>query len=166
MKKFTAIISTLFFISPAFSLAEITEEQLREELTPLVKKLPMQLDNVTSLTSVLVSPRKTILYKYAIDFDEIINGAAKQENISTDQLITNALKKFSSFDQWLKAWGDQYVAPLHKNQNCTTPATLRLMENGFSILHMVYDTHGNYLYENKITLETCDNLSPAYIRTP
>jgi len=161
VKKFTAIMSALFFISPAFSLAEITEKQLREELAPLIKKLPMQLDNVTSLTSILVSPHKIILYKYAIDFDEIINGAAKQANISTDQLTTDALKKFGSVDQWLKAWGDQYVAPLHKNQNCTTPATLRLMENGFSLLHMVYDTHGNYLYESKITLEACDNISPA-----
>ncbi|WP_090502446.1 hypothetical protein [Pseudomonas borbori] len=161
MKKFTAIISTLFFISPAFSLAELTEEQLREELKPLVKKLPMQLDSVTSLTSILVSPRKIILYKYAIDFDKTINDAAKQANISTDQLTTNALKKFGSVDQWLKAWGDQYVAPLYKNQNCTTPATLRLMENGFSLLHVMYDMRGNYLYESKITLEACDNIFPA-----
>lgn len=158
MKEFAAIISISFFALSTYSFADITEEQLKKELEPLTKNLPMQLDNVTSLTSILVSPQKTILYKYSFDFDKVIGNTAKQANISTDQLIINALKRYGTVDQWLKAWGDEYVAPLHNNQNCTTPATIRFIESGFRIIHTLYDTHGNFLYESEVTQNTCKNL--------
>ncbi len=158
MNKFAAIIAILFLSLSKYSFAEITEEQLKKELEPLAKNLPMQLDNVTTLTSILVAPQKTILYKYSFDFDKIINDSAKQAHISTDQLLINALDKYGTIDQWLKAWGDEYVAPLHSNQNCTTPATIRFIESGFRIIHTLHDAHGNFLYESEVTQNTCKKL--------
>lgn len=158
MNKFAALITVLFFSFSTYSFAETTEEQLKKELEALTKNLPMQLDDVTSLTSILISPQKTIRYTYSFDFDKVIGNSAKQARISTDQLITNALNRYGTVDQWLKAWGDEYVAPLYNNQNCTTPATIRFIESGFTIIHRVYDTQGNFLYEHEVTQNTCENL--------
>lgn len=158
MKKIPAAILILISSLPAYSFAVITEEQLKKELEPLTKNLPKQLDNATSLTSILVAPQKTILYKYSFDFDKVIGNSAKQASISTDQLIKNALKRYGTVDQWLKAWGNEYVAPLQNKQNCTTPSMLRFIDSGFRIIHTLYDTHGNFLYENEVTKNTCKDL--------
>lgn len=158
MRRTLLSILAFLFSSPGYSLPEISIDELKKELDLQAKNLPIQLDAFTSLTSILVLPPKSMLYKYAIDLDKIVADSARQAGISPDQLLLDAINKHGSIEKWLKAWGDEYIAPLHKRQNCTTPATLRIIQSGFKINHTIYDMHGNFLYENYVNKEVCEDL--------
>ena len=146
--------------------ADNPESQLKAAIAPLVELLPMQIDEYTSLSTILVTRPKTLIYSYTVDFDKLVAVSAKQNGTDVDTVIRSALKNFGSVQAWTRACGDQYLLPLYINANCSTPAPRRLIDDGARLNHVARDTHGNFLYEALITSETCasEKSEPPYIR--
>ena len=156
-KKFVS--AAILLALSGFCAAEMSEDQVKQALAATTKQLPTRLDNLTTLNSLFLAPGENIVFRYSFEFDQAIGIAARESNTSTDEIINNSLAKFGTVDRWLKVWGDQYIYPTIRNSNCTAPGPVRFMESGFSLSHEFYDTHGNFLYEMKMTKDLCDRIN-------
>lgn len=155
MRARKTISAAILLALSGFSLAGMNDNQVKQGLATMVEKLPIRLDNLTTINSIFLAPGKNIVFRYSFDFDQAIGAAAREKNTSTDEIINNSLATFGTLDRWLKAWGDQYIYPTIRNSNCTAPGPASFMKSGFSLSHELYDTHGNFLYQMKLTKEAC-----------
>ncbi|MCK5532900.1 MAG: hypothetical protein KAI85_16800 [Halopseudomonas aestusnigri] len=139
-------------VSPSYG---VTDNELRMGFAKLNEQLPMRLDGVTTLDSVILMPNKTISYRYTFEFEKAIHASATESGIPAQEIFTAGLSRFGSIEQWAKAWGDVYVYPIIRNRNCSTPESIDFMDSGYKLSHEMYDPEGRYLYEMVVDPDVC-----------
>jgi hypothetical protein len=129
---FVALCFSLFSIASHADKGIYSREALAKAVNEMSKQLPMQVDSVTTITSVFILKNNNIQYRYALDKEKVIELAARQKKISVDELKANAVAQFGS-----------------------TPETRKWIENGISLVHTIYDKKGVFFYETIISTSQC-----------
>lgn len=153
----TVFVSLMLSLSVCADAKTYSREALSKSVNELAKQLPMKVDGVTMLSSVVLLKNNNIQYRYTLDKEKVINLAAQQANISTKELKAKAINQYGSLDGLLKVWSETVLKQQFVNKNCTTPETRQWIENDVGLVHTIYDKKGIFFYETTINKETCSN---------
>jgi hypothetical protein len=152
---FVALCFSLFSIASHADKGIYSREALAKAVNEMSKQLPMQVDSVTTITSVFILKNNNIQYRYALDKEKVIELAARQKKISVDELKANAVAQFGSVEKLLKVWSESVLRRQFIITNCSTPETRKWIENGISLVHTIYDKKGVFFYETIISTSQC-----------
>lgn len=79
MRARKTISAAILLALSGFSLAGMNDNQVKQGLATMVEKLPIRLDNLTTINSIFLAPGKNIVFRYSFDFDQAIGAAAREK---------------------------------------------------------------------------------------
>lgn len=158
--KFTIIFTVVVVVQAQATLTQAsnniyTQEKLLISVNELAKKLPMQIDSITILSAVVLLKNRAIQYRYTINKEKTIQLAAAQKNISVEQFNEIAISKFGSIKNLFKVLANDTLVKRIETTNCTTPDTLEWLNNGVTLVHVIYGEDGSFIHEASITEKNC-----------
>ena len=133
-----------------------TQEDLLNSVNSFAKRLPMQIDAITTITATTLLNNRTIQYRYAVDKNKTIELAASGVNISVDQFRKVAVEKYGSIENMLKIWAKTSLVHQMEITNCSTPDTREWLADGVRLVHTIYLDDGLFLHEESIGIEKCN----------
>lgn len=158
MIKCTIFLTAIAFMQTTLSQASsniYTQEKLLISVNELAEKLPMQIDAVTRLSAVVLLKNKAIQYRYTINKERTLQIAASQKNISVDKFKEIAISNVGSLKNLFKIWANDTLVKIIETTNCTTPDTLEWLNNGVTLVHVIYGDDGSFIHEASITSKNC-----------
>jgi hypothetical protein len=99
---------------------------------------------------------KTVMYRSRVDMYEVMKIGGLEVGISPEEMQQRRLvKRFGSVESFIDYWGKNRVFGLHTQQNCTTPSTRRIIDQGYDLLHQMYGTEGDVLFQFRASQNDC-----------
>ena len=151
--KILVVASCLFF-SASLWAQKYSEKNVKEEVDKIASTLPARIDSATIMTG-LTLENNTLQYSYRIDMDEIFRIGGSEVGLSSSEMRRRLSDQFGSIDKFIDFWVDNRVIGLYTKKNCTTPSIRRLIDNGYSLLHTMYEPSGSFLFEFRVTRSDC-----------
>lgn len=156
--KFSIFITVIALAGATLTQASTniySQEKLLISVNELAEKLPMQIDSITRLSAVVLLKNRAIQYRYTINKEKTLQMAASQKNISVEEFKGIAISKFGSLKNLFKIWASDTLVKRIEITNCTTPDTLEWLNNGVTLVHVIYGNDGSFIYEAAVTGESC-----------
>lgn len=132
-----------------------SEEGLLNSVNMLAKRLPMQVDAVTSISGVALLNNKTIQYRYNLNKEKIIQMAAHEAKMPVDEFSRTAIDRFGSIDNLMAVWSKEVLSKLIISENCSTPDTKKWINHGVTLVHTIFDNKGVFLHEEIVAKGKC-----------
>tara|TARA_R110001583_G_scaffold37091_2_gene121425 strand:- start:601 stop:1074 length:474 start_codon:yes stop_codon:yes gene_type:complete len=148
------VVASFVFFSASLWAQKYSEKNVREEADKIARTLPARVDSATIMTG-LTLENKTLQYSYRIEMDEIFRIGGSEVGLSSNEMRRKLSDQFGSIDKFIDFWVDNRVKGLYTRKNCTTPAIRRIINNGYSLLHTMYEPNGDFLFEFRVTRSDC-----------
>ena len=132
----------------------------REDLTYFVnenaKNLPIKTDSVTTITGIMLLTDNTILWRYKIDLNGLINQFAKSENLPIETFKKNTIRDYGSVNSYVDLWKNKVMENSIITINCSNPSVRKLLDGGVKFKHSYSELDGTYFFEVSIDRYKCD----------
>tara|TARA_R110000824_G_scaffold31699_1_gene102804 strand:+ start:1106 stop:1579 length:474 start_codon:yes stop_codon:yes gene_type:complete len=148
------VVASFLFFSASLWAQNYSEKNVKKEVDKIASTLPLRIDSATTLTS-LTLDNETLQYSYRIEMDEIFRLGGLEVGLSSSEMRRRLSDQFGSIDKFIDFWVDNRVIGLYTRKNCTTPAIRKIINNGYSLLHTMYEPNGNFLFEFRVTRSDC-----------
>jgi hypothetical protein len=105
MKNGVVLLALLFSSVYAYGdTVPYSEEGLLNSVNTLARRLPMQIDAVTSISGVALLNNRAIQYRYSLNKEKVIKMAAAEAKMTVSEFYSVAKGKFGSMDKLLSVW--------------------------------------------------------------
>lgn len=148
------VVTSFLFFSASLWAQNYSKKNVKEEVDKIASTLPVRTDSATTLTG-LTLENETLHYSYRIEMDEIFRIGGLEVGLSSSEMRRRLSDQFGSIDKFIDFWVDNRVIGLYTRKNCTTPAIRQIIDNGYSLLHTMYEPNGNFLFEFRVTRSDC-----------
>lgn len=137
------------------SKCAFSREELAYYVNENAKNLPIKTDSVTSITGIMLLSNNTILWRYILDKEKLMNIFAQSEKMTVKEFQKAAIGAYGSVDEYVEFWKENVMKENIINRNCSTPSVRKFLDGGVTLKHSYYDMQGSQFIEVIVDKNNC-----------
>jgi hypothetical protein len=153
------IIVIIFVAINPINNALSSESSLDELIDHLVdsaqSRLPIKSDAITTINGVIRLSDNRIQFRSSVDIDKMFILAAEGSNMTGPEIKEKAITHNGGLLNFLKLWSEKNLALVIKNQVCTTPGSIKMLDAGIALVYSFYTKDGTHFYEESFVRSDC-----------